>query len=191
MKSDIIRIDNQGSGFSEAMSQTVRTAEYNRLSPKDSTHLQIMTEELLSLIRSITGSMKADFWIENDARYYELHLTTRTEMTQEKRAWLLQSATSGKNEAASSFLGMLRNFLEQAAAPSAEHLGNDIPDDVLNKLLSHEVLPEDTFRNLENAVDTSSWDEYEKSILHHVSDNVLISIRGSLVDITVVKNFAE
>jgi len=185
MKTDIIRIDNQGNGFSEAMNQTVKIAEYNSLNPKDSIHLQIMTEELLSLVRSITGSLNASFWIENDARYYELHLSTRSDLTKEKRTMLLQSATSGKNEAASSFIGRLRDFLEQASAPQA----NDIPDDVLNKLLSHEELPENTFRNMENAIEASTWDEYEKSILHSISDSVLIAIRGNLVDITVVKTF--
>ena len=185
MKSDIIRVDNQGNGFSEAMDQAVKTAEYNGLNPKDTMRLQIMTEELLSLVRSITGSLDAAYWIENDGQYYELHLSTRTTLTQEKRTQLLQTATSGKNEAASSFLGRLRNFLEQASAPKE----NDIPDDVLNKLLSHEVLPEDTFRNKEDAIEASAWDEYEKSILHHISDNVLISIRRSLVDITVIKTF--
>ena len=185
MKSDIIRVDNQGNGFSEAMDQAVKTAEYNELNPKDTMRLQIMTEELLSLVRSITGSLNAVFWIENEDQYYELHLSTRTDLTKEKRTMLLQSATSGKNEAASSFLGRLRNFLEQARAPQE----NDIPDDVLNKLLSHEVLSENSFRNQEDAVEASAWDEYEKSILHHISDKVLISIRGDMVDITVVKTF--
>lgn len=184
MKSDIIRVDNQGNGFSEAMDQAVKTAEYNELNPKDTMRLQIMTEELLSLVRSITGSLDAAYWIENDGQYYELHLSTRTTLSQEKRTLLLQTATSGKNEAASSFLGRLRDFLERASAPQV-----DVPDDMLNKLMSHEVLPDSTFRNQENAVEASAWDEYEKSILHHISDKVLISIRGSLVDITIIKTF--
>lgn len=185
MKTDIIKLDNQGGGFAEAMDQTRKTAVYNGLSQKDTTHLEIMTEELLSLIRSITGNLDAAFWIENDGKYFELHLSTRTNLTQEKRTQLIQSATSGKNEAASSFMGRLRNFLASASAPKAD----DLPDDMLNKLLSHQVIPESTFRNQENAVEASKWDEYEKSILQHISDKVLVSIRSDLVDVTVVKTF--
>lgn len=185
MKTDIIEINNLGSGFAEAMKQTAKISAFNNQNAKDAVHLQIMTEELLSLVRSITGSLDAVFWIENDAKYYELHLSTRTDLTKEKRSMLLQSASSGKNEAASSFLGRLRDFLDEAAAPRS----NDISEDVLTKIMSHQVLSEETFRNQENAVDVSAWDEYEKSILHHISDKVLISIRGNLVDITVIKTF--
>lgn len=189
MKSDVIRIDNQGLHFADAMKQSAKTAEFVGLDARQTLHLQIMTEELLSLIRSITGSMEAAFWIENDADYFELHLITETRMTQEKRAHLLQTASSGKNAAAATFLGKLRNFLEEATTPSERNQGNVIPEDVLNKLLTHQVLPQDTFRNTESSVDLSSWDGYEKSILNHVADNVRIAIRGDMVDITVVKDF--
>lgn len=186
MRTDIIQVDNQGNGFTEIMDQAVRAAEYCRLEPKDALHLQIMTEEMLSLVKSVTGSMKSAIWIEADQGKIELHLTTRSRLSRDKRDQLIKTASSGKNEAAGTFLGMLRNFLEQAMASNAP----DVSDDVLNKLLSHQVLPEDAFQNPEGSVELPKWDGYEKSILQHVADNVRITVRGDLLDIMVTKSFA-
>ena len=186
MRTDIIQLDNQGNGFAEIMDQAARTAEYCRLTRQDTLHLQILTEEMLSLVKSVTGSMKSAIWIESDQGKIELHLTTHSRLSRENRDQLIKTASSGKNEAAGTFLGMLRNFLEQAMASNAP----DVPDDVLNKLLSHQVLPEDAFQNPEASVDLPKWDGYEKSILQHVADNVRITIRGDLLDIMVTKSFA-
>ena len=106
-----IEIDNQGNGFRDAVEQTKRTAAFRGLNSKDSLHLQLITEEMLSLARSVTGEMKASFWIEGDDGHFDLHLSTETVMDKEKRALLISSATSRKNDAAKGFLGKLIYFM--------------------------------------------------------------------------------
>ena len=100
MKSDVIIIDNQGNGFDKLLEETRKVAAYEDLTHKESLCLQLCAEEMLSLARSITGEMKASFWIETESRTFDLHLTTKTVMDKEKRSLLLGAATSGKNEAA-------------------------------------------------------------------------------------------
>ena len=100
MKSDVIRIDNRGKGFDEAVAETKKVAAYTSLDPKQAVRLQLMTEEMLSLARSVTGEMQASFWIESEGTQYDLHMTTKTVMDTEKRYLLLSSASSRKNEAA-------------------------------------------------------------------------------------------
>ncbi len=85
MKSDVILIDNQGKGFDDAVQQTKKVAEFRGISPKDATRLQLMTEEMLSMARSVTGEMVASFWIESEDTAFELHMTTKTIMDREKR----------------------------------------------------------------------------------------------------------
>lgn len=51
--------------------------------------------------------MKSTIWIETDQGKIELHLTTRSRLSREKRDQLIKTASSGKNEAAGTFLGML------------------------------------------------------------------------------------
>ncbi|MBO7662927.1 MAG: hypothetical protein J6U01_06110 [Clostridia bacterium] len=189
MRTDIIAIDNQGTGFTEVMDHASRAAQYSGLNGKEALQLEIMTEELLSLTKSVTGEMKAQFWIDITQKLYELHLTTETDMTREKRTYLLQTATSGKNEAAQTFLGMLRNVLDEARLPSQAKARYQVSDEVLSKVMSHQVLSAEELEKMDKPVEIPKWDGYEKSILQHVSDSVRIAIRGGVVDITVVKQF--
>ena len=176
MKSDIIHIDNQGSGFPDALAQTEKAARFRGLSEKESLRLRICAEEMLGLARSITGEMKADFRLESEGKRFELHMSTQTVMDKEKRYQLISSASSRKNESAKGFLGMLRDRFEEAMAAEADHasytlpadLGTDIPD-------PH---PDDT-----------EWDRYEKSILKRLADDIRISVRGGTVELTVSKRF--
>ena len=43
MKSDVIAIDNKGTGFKEAVEATKKLAEFNGLNATDSLHLQLFT----------------------------------------------------------------------------------------------------------------------------------------------------
>ena len=173
MKSDIIRIDNQGSGFQDALAETAKAAQYRELNHKEALQLQLCTEEMLSLARSVTGELEATFWLESEGRHYELHLSTKTVMDREKRDHLLASASSRKNEAAGTFLGKLRDAFEEAMVSDVDY---SIPDIAMDDMVN---------RNIE----IPEWDEYEQSILRRVADEVKIGIRGGTVDMSVFKSF--
>ena len=178
MKSNVIIIDNKGNGFEKTIEEARKVAAYEALSHKDSLHLQLCAEEMLSLIRSVTGEMKASFWIENEGKTFCLNMSTQTVLDKEKRAQLLASSTSGKNEAAKSFLGQLRDMFEQAMAAEANH-NNDLPDEIMDDLANHTIECTDP-----------EWDEYEQSTLKKLANTIKISIRGGAVDMTVVTTFA-
>ena len=176
MKSDVIIIDNRGSGFSSAVEQTKKVASFVGLKRKDSVQLQMLTEEMLSLARSVTGEMEASFWIEFEGKQADLHMTTKTVMDTAKRELLISTASSRKNEAAKTFLGKLRDVFEEAMLSDPEPW--DAPNDVLNDM------PQGVFGE-------SDWDGYERSILRRLADDVKVGIRGGLVEISVSKRFGE
>ena len=174
MKSDVIKIDNSGNGFQDALIQTTKSAQFRNLSHKETLQLRLCAEEMLSLARSATGEMQASFWVESAGKQFDMHLSTKTVMDREKRENLLASATSRKNEAATTFLGKLRDAFEQAMLSDVTY---SIPEDALDDLANHPIeIPE--------------WDEYEQSILRKVADEVKIAIRGDMVDMTITKKYA-
>ena len=177
MKSDVIMIDNQGNGFDDAIQQTKKVAEFRGLSHKDSVRLQLFTEEMLSMARSVTGEMQAAFWIESEGKHFELNMTTQTVMDKEKRYMLISSSTSRKNEAAKSFLGRLRNAFEEAMTADADHQYFELPNELQADLAGR-------------VFESEEWDRYEQSVLLRLADNVKIGIRGGLVSMTVIKDFA-
>lgn len=173
MKSDIIKIDNSGNGFQDALAQTTKTAQFRNLTHKETLQLRLCAEEMLSLARSVTGEMQATFWVESEGRKFDMHLSTKTVMDKEKRDNLIASATSRKNEAATTFLGKLRDAFEKAMVSEVDY---NIPEDAIDDLANHPiVIPE--------------WDEYEQSILREVADEVKIAVRGDMVDMTIAKSF--
>lgn len=176
MKSDIISIDNTGSGFGGVREQVEKVSEWNHLGYKEQLHLQLLAEEMLSLARSITGEMKASFWIVNEGNLYELHMTTKTVMDAEKRYLLIESSSSRQNEASKTILGLLREVVELMMTPTAlpaDHVPFDLASEISQGVYQEHQL----------------WDGYERSILLKVADNVKVGIRGDLVEITVIKSF--
>ena len=175
MKSDIIAIDNQSNGFNSAVEETKKVAAYQNLSHKDAICLQLCAEEMLSMARSITGEMKASFWIENEGKRFELHMSTKPVLDKEKRWQLISAATSRKNEAAQTFLGKLRDAFENAMTADVNR-GDQIPNEILADLPNR-------------FIEDPEWDGYERSVLRRVSDEVKVGIRGGMVELTVVKAF--
>ena len=178
MKSEIITIDNRENGFFDAVEEAKKVAEYTGLNQRDSIRLQLCTEEVLSLVRSITGEIKASFWIESDGPQYELHVSTKTAMDMGKRMDLLSVATSRKNEAAKSFLGMLRDIFEETMVCEVKQ-GNDIPSEAIDDVVNRVIVCTD-----------AEWDRYEHSTLKKLADTIKVSIRGGAVELTVSKKFA-
>ena len=175
MKSDVITITNREDGFEEALKETLKVAAYEGLTDKETLQLQMLTEEILSTARIISGEMKASFWIECEAKQAALHMMTNTILDKKLRAQLIAASTSRKNEAANSLLGRIRDEIEQAMAADYEstQLTADIERDIIG-------------RNIEDP----DWDEFECSILRKLADEVKVSIRGQKVDMIVTKKFA-
>ena len=178
MKSDVITITNQGSGFEQALLETQKAAEYKGFSAKEALHLQLLTEEMLSMVEIVAGEVKASFWIESSGSQFELHVSTMTMMDQEKRSLLLSVASSRKNEAAGSFLGKLRDIIEEKLTAEPDY-NDDLPSEVLDDLANHVIVCKDP-----------EWDGYEHSTLKKLADVIKVSIRGKMVDLTISKKFA-
>lgn len=177
MKSDVINIDSRGNGFREAIEQTGKTAVFTGLDESQSLDLQLITEEMLSMVRSVTGEVKASFWIESEGSAYELHVTTETVMDKEKRSQLIEDSTSRKNEASVGFLGRLHDAFEEAMTSEVDRQDTNLSCDVISDLPS-------------GVLGQPDWDGYERSILQTVADEVKIGIRRGKVDVTICKRFA-
>lgn len=208
MKSDIIQIDNQGAGFRDVLEHTARTARFRALSHRESLRLRLLAEEMLSMLRELTGKTEAKFWIESDGKRFELHLLAHPLITGQMRRDLLSVSSTGKNAAATGVLGKLRNIFESAFDMTAV---NDPSSYYLQGLLltsssegidpmSYSVSASmaawsmQKYRTTVAAEKESSteamqeWDELEKSIIANLADEVSISIRGSEVEMVVFYN---
>ncbi|MCR4838571.1 MAG: hypothetical protein K5897_06515 [Eubacterium sp.] len=199
MKSDVIHVTSFGEGTEEALAQADASAAFKGLSKKESLHLRLLTEEMMSLVRALTGEKEADFWIEENGGTFCLNLKTLTVMNSKMREQLLKSSTSGKNTAAKGLLGKIRDLLERCMEPADDSLTNYYPggwmyagtDPSSMSMASADVW---SFNRYREAIKKDSdaleeWDELEKSILAKIADEIKVNIQNDIVYVSIYKTF--
>ena len=194
MKTDIITISNDGTNMEDALAQVEKVSAYKGLSPKDTMDLRLLAEETMALMRAVTGNVNGEFWMEDEEQLYTLHLKVRTLMDQKKREQLLSTSTSGKNEAERGFMGKIRSFFEPSSSVPmfSAGLGGGSPQMYQSYVWSMEDYKDQLRQYNEENQDEAkeAWDELEKSVVGHLADDVKVSIRGRIVEMTIAKRIS-
>jgi len=201
MKTDVIRVSSKGNQIEKALGQIEKIAAYKELTPKNTLHLRLLTEEMMGMMRSITGETEGEFWVEDQDGEYQLHLRVRTRLNADEREQLLAASSSGRNELAKGLMGRIRDFFDWG---SDEYLGTMTSSLMLPDIYEHSSSPaldmEWSMVRYESALSgriaqndaaaIEAWDELEKSVVKHVADDVKVSIRNGVVEMTILKKLA-
>ena len=200
MKTDVVVVSTNGDGMEEALNQTEKIGEYKHLSQKSTLHLRLLAEELMGLMRSITGEKSGQFWVEDEDGTYMLHLLVDTRMNTVKREKLLNTSTSGKNAYAKCIMGRLRYFFDRNADQDVVAFTNPImmsgvydnAQDILHDVEWSMVKYRDDIYSTrdENAEHAAAWDELEKSVITHVADEIKVFIHNQQAEMVVYKKLA-
>ena len=195
MKTDVIVVSTMGSRMETALEQAEKVAAYKGLTAKEALQLRLLTEEMMGLVRSITGKKEGRFWIEDQDGEYALHLQVDTRLTSEKREQLLSVSATGKNESAKGLMGRLRDFFDWGSDEDLAASPLYLPD--MYEFSSVPALDyEWSMVRYESAlakrIDTDqkaqeAWDELEKSVVKHVADDVRVFIRSGVVELIILK----
>ena len=203
MKTKVVKVNSAGEGIDEALFQAEQVARSYHLNDKDALHLRLLSEETMGMLRSVTGEMAAEFWIEEEDGEFALHLATNTHMYYQKKEELLSLSTSGKNAAAVGFMGKLRSIMETATMPEFE----DSPDIISMGFAAAGTpgsywlgasITDWTLSNYKTQIEghksesesvKEAWDELERSIVAKLADEICIGIRGNNVEMIIYKKF--
>ena len=198
MKTDVITVSSRGRQMEKALEQADKVAAYKGLSAKDALHLRLLTEEMMGMMRSITGEKEGTFWIEDQDGEYQLHLKVRAMLTSEEREQLLAVSSTGKNESAKGLMGRIRDFFDWGSDEDlATYTSPLLLPDAFEYTSSPSLDWEWSMARYENALSTQieqgdqnvreAWDELEKSVVSHVADEVKVSIRSGTVEMIIYK----
>ena len=196
MKTDVIKVSSSGKEMETALAQVDKVVAYKALSPKGALHLRLLAEEMMGMMRSITGEPEGEFWIEDEDGVYGLHLRVKTSVDERKREKLLSASTSGVNEAERTLMGKLRAFFEPTDdlpplyyPPHVMGEENAVYSDATWSMVAYrEQL--NLYLREQRAGSREAWDELEKSVVAHVADDVKVAIRGRTVEMTILKKIA-
>ena len=198
MKTDEITVDSRGARMETALAQAEKVAVYKGLARKEALSLRLLTEEMLGLMRALTGESEGVFWIEDEDGEYRLHLRVRTRLNADERAQLLSVSSTGKNESAKGLMGRLRDFFDWGSdADLAAYNGPLLMPEMFEHTTSPALDWEWSMTRYEEALSgriqqnvpgaQEEWDELEKSVVKHVADDVRVSIRNGTVELMIVK----
>ncbi len=185
----------------EALAQAEKVAAYKELNSKNALHLRLLAEEMLAMMRSITGETDGLFWIDVKDNDYQLHLQTVTRMNSTKRSQLIAASTTGENESAKGFMGRLREMFDRSADQDVIAFSNPLLmsgalDSSSTPVLDWEWSMSRYEENLASMIDSNNdnareaWDELEKSVVHSVADEVRVSIKGQQAEMIIYKKMS-
>jgi hypothetical protein len=196
MKTERISINNRELGMTVALGMTEKLGAEQGLARKQILHLRLLTEELFSMLRSLTGEVDAEYWLEYEGKRFDIHMKSDVKLTDELRQQFLSASTSGENAAAKGVMGKLRVMIAEAlvtrpsvpafslglvsaASPTAQVAGAN----------AYQWSMEKYEAEVKKQEDAESWDELEKSIVANIADEVSVRIIGANVEIIVTKAF--
>ena len=196
MKTERISINNRELGMTVALSMTEKLGAEQGLERKQILHLRLLAEELFSMLRSLTGEVDAEYWLEYEGKRFDIHMKSDVVLTDELRQQFLSASTSGENAAAKGVMGKLRVMIAEAlvtrpsvpafslglvsaASPTAQVAGANAYQWSMEKYKAE----------VKKQEDAESWDELEKSIVANIADEVSVRIIGANVEIIVTKAF--
>ena len=104
MKTKKIFVNSQELGMKDALAMTEGLGMEQELEVKQLRRLILLAEELFGMLRSISGVLEADYWVEYEGKSFEIHLKSNVELNDDLRKAFLAVSSSGENSAAKGFI---------------------------------------------------------------------------------------
>ena len=202
-----IKISNTGSGMQDALNLTEHIAGVMSLNERNKFHARLLAEELLSMVRAITGEFNAEYWLEAENKTCTLHLEAKADLDYSKKRELISASTQGTNTAQRGIMERIRDIIEAGLYNIQEGFNIQaeygtgmfnygaigITDSGMSEAIyswSMQKYKDDLKEEHEDSEsDSEAWDELEKSIIANIADDVKVGINRDGIELTIYKTF--
>ncbi|MCR5100420.1 MAG: hypothetical protein K6B41_03590 [Butyrivibrio sp.] len=202
-----VKILSDGEDIKEILDEAEEFACSMDLTAKEVRWVRLLTEETMALVREITGEPAIRINFKGEGKKCLIHLEIDALLDKKVRDELIEISKKKRNESAKGVLGRIRDVIEQMMCMPDEDLaeeyvlrdtmmgtssGLDFPGPVDMGMVSWTL--QDYRSNIKNGLNegqnSEEWDELEKSVVANLADDVRIGIKGTHVEVDVIKNFA-
>jgi len=207
MKTDSIKIRSDLTGREEALAEAERFVAYCGITGKYAMHLRLLTEETISMVHGILSNFEGDFWIESEkcsgGRYCRICVAADIAVSESQEAELMQMSSSGKNEEAKGFLGVIREIFRWSVQRTSENPQNiGTAADIMYNMGIDAAMGKDAFwslqqyraslkQHVQEEQGRQAWDELEKSIVANLSDEIKIGITEERATVIIERFFPD
>ena len=182
---------------------------------KTASHVRLLTEETLGMVRAMTHDFQGMFWLEQAGEgTYVIRLSANTDMDLDKKEELLSVSRSGENASAKGIMGKIGELIENGilyfndvmkyqteGSPCDPGfidyvtMGFCMPNDLTlenpQMMQAQMIWSLNQYRqNLENVPEEDrnvqeAWDELEKSIVASLAKDVMVGVKNNQADLAI------
>ena len=192
MKSEIIKISRAGDNLNRIFSETQKTAEYNSLDEKQAIKMRLIAEEFVGLLKELSQDFEGEFWIESENLAFsfiaQIYVNEVMDL-QTKRRFV--DVSSEKKNTTKGIIGKIRDIIENLLYPeNAMYSSAFVAYQLESAVLLNDQWSLNKYKDAERN-NPEPWDELEKSIIANLADDVIVSVKGSNVEIVITKDFSK
>ena len=171
----IVAAGDGNEGMKNVLSKVDSFCKRHKVSRKESTHLRILSEELVNIVQTEEGTFDGEFSIHLKGQVCEIHVKKEMVLDEAARRNLLAVSSSGRNMAEKGVMSTLRSVFEDY------RLGVVSGGSGKWSLKSFEQ------KKGEAGQDEQYWEDLEKSIIAKFADDAQIGINNNKVDMVAYK----
>ena len=145
---------------------------------KNTLRIRLLSEEVLRLVRSVTGLEETEFWLEGDSRVTRIFLTAVGSIDKDKQKELLSVSSTGENSNRQGFFGTLLSLFTFDDAEESEWSLKDYQDELRR-------------RREEEPYSNEAWEDMERSIVANLADDIEVGISKGKLKMVVTKDLSE
>lgn len=191
MKSNVINVSKDQDNLNKILIETQKTAVYGELSSKQTLRMQLIAEELIGLLKELSGNFEGVFWVEKQDLDFKFvtQIVINENMDKQTKRKFINVSTDKKNASTKSVMGKIRNVVENMLYPeNAMFSSNFIAYQLETAVLLNDQWTLKRYKDAERD-NAEPWDELEKSIIANLADDVSVAVKGNKVEIIITKNF--
>ena len=215
MKSTVINFSSDNDNLNAILEESQKLSAYVNLDRRQSLRLRLLSEELVGMLKELSGNYEGQFWAEVEERKVELvsSIFVIDEMDNKPKKGFINVSSKKKNAAAKGIMGKIRDVVENMMYPEnaalasnymASQLGVDAAfgdarssegtydSTCAESIVDNEMLGDGWSLNRYKSKQRDNkepWDEIEKSIIANIADDVTVSVKGKAVEIRISKRF--
>ena len=193
MKSNVIKITKDQDNLNKILFETKKVSVYAELDSKQTLRTQLIAEELVGMLKELSGDFEGEFWVEQQESSFEFltRIYINENMDNQTKRKFINISSDKKNAAAKGIMGKIRDIVENMLYPeNAVYSSNFISYQLETAVLLNDQWTLKRYKDAERN-NKEPWDELEKSIIANLADDVSVAVKGNNVEIVITKNFKK
>ena len=191
MKSNVIKITKDQDNLNKILFETKKVSVYAELDSKQTLRTQLIAEELVGMLKELSGDFEGEFWVEQQESSFEFltRIYINENMDNQTKRKFINISSDKKNAAAKGIMGKIRDVVENMLYPeNAVYSSNFISYQLETAVLLNDQWTLKRYKDAERN-NAEPWDELEKSIIANLADDVIVAVKRNNVEIAIMKNF--